>query len=322
MYRSGIFIVLLLSIIIFQSCATLFPNRNVSESPANSKFITSDISAFYKAFDLAVKDTANAIEIFERYYFEDGSKGLNDFYNSKIHSTERFSKFVISHHDFYRSIRTNVSDIKDLETEILKNFNEFESLYPNAVFPDVYFLIGRFSSNGTISKNGLLIGTEILSRSDSVNTTNWNKDILRISMLRSHIPVTVNHEIVHFNQDRMKGGNTLLWKSIREGSAEFIAELISGNTDGDYSEFEGKELEVWNDFKTDMNKSIWNSWQQASENRPRIAGYWTGYMICKAYYEQVGDKKKAISDILNIKDYHTFYEKSKVDEYIKENYGR
>jgi hypothetical protein len=30
---------------------------------------------------------------------------------------------------------------------------------------------------------------------------------------------------------------TLLAKSIREGSAEFIAELISGETDGEYSEF-------------------------------------------------------------------------------------
>lgn len=314
------FLILIVTSVILQSCATLFPNLNISDSPEKSRLITSDIQNFYEAFDLAIKDTANAKEIFNERYFSVGSNGLNDFYKSKIQSKEKFSNFVINFQDFYQSIRPNVSDITDLKKQIFINFNKFEALYPDAVFPDVYFLIGRFSSNGTISKRGLLIGTEILGRSENLNTENWNKDILRISMERNHIPVTVSHELVHFNQNKMKNGNTLLWKSIREGSAEFIGELISGETDADYKAFDGKEIQVWNDFESDMHKSIWRSWQQSSEKRPKNAGYWIGYIICKAYYEQVGNKDKAVYDILHIKDYNEFYKKSKVQEYIKEHY--
>ena len=315
-------ILLIIAIVAFHSCATTLPGRNFSSIPEEAKIITSDIHNFYKAFDLAVEDTANAKRIFEKHYFSIGSKGLKDFYKSKIQSTEKFSNFVLGFREFYESIRNNVTDITDLEEQILANFNKFKALYSDALFPDIYFLIGRFSSNGTTSKNGLLIGTEILVRSENLNTDKWNKDILNISMLRDHIPITVSHELIHFNQNSMKGGNTLLWKSIREGSAEFIGELISGRTDVDYSDFEGKEIQIWNDFKNDMHKDIWNSWQQPGEDRPRNAGYWIGYMICKAYYKQIGNKEKAIYDILHITNYDEFYKKSKAEEYIIEKYGK
>lgn len=304
----------------FISCTTLFSNRKISEAPGDARIFTSDIENFYRAFDLALEDTANAKQIFEENYFKVGSKGLKDFYKSKIQSKEKFADFVIYHRDFYRSIEHNINDLSDLENLISINSREFKMLYAEAVFPDVYFVVGRFSSNGTISRNGLLIGTEILSKTPETNTENWNSRILEISMERNHIPVTVAHELVHFNQDGMRGGNTLLWKSIREGSAEFIAEMITGQTDADYSQFEGREKESWKEFKEDMGKSIWTSWQQESEKRPRNAGYWAGYLICKSYYNQIGDKEKTISDILNIQDYPSFYESSQIEKYIDEKY--
>lgn len=321
MKKTKVFPSLFLVLILFalESCSVLSGKRT-SNHPEESKIITSDITNFYEAFDLAIKDTANAQEIFEKYYFDKGSRGLKDFYKSKIRSKEKFSDFVIAYKDFYQSIRKDIADVNDLKKEIFKNFKEFERLYSQAQFPDVYFLIGRFTSNGTISKNGILIGTEILVRTKDSHTENWNRDILRISMLRNHIPVTVTHELVHFNQDRMKNGNTLLWKSIREGSAEFITELISGKTDANYHDFKGREIEIWKDFKKEKNKNIWNSWQQASELRPRNAGYWAGYMICKAYYQKIQNKERVISDILRIKDYNEFLKKSKVNSYIQRNF--
>jgi len=303
----------------------LSQTSRVSEEPRSSKIYTSDISNFYKAFDLAINDSVNANKIFQKEYFSKGTKGLKDFYKTKIKDVDDFTKFVIRYKEFYKSIRNDISNIDDLKKKIYLNFESFQSLYPNAVFPDVYFVVGKFSSNGTISKRGLLIGTEILCRTENTNTENWNKDILKISMLREHIPITVSHELIHFNQSKMEYGNTLLSKSIREGSAEFIAELISGETDGNYSDFKGKEIKIWNDFRNDKNKSIWNSWnswQQANDKRPKNAGYWTGYLICKAYYEQIKDKEKAVEDILSIQDYNVFYEKSKVEEYIKEKYTK
>lgn len=319
--KSNKSILLILFLISLQSCSVFNSGLKTAEKPKNSELITSDIDHFYNAFDLATKDTTNAEQIFKEYYFKKGSKGLKDFYKTKIQSKEKFSEFVMAFKDYYQSIRNDITDLKDLENQIKLNFKEFENLYPEANFPDVYFLVGKYQSNGTISKNGLLIGTEMLAKTLDSDTANWNKDILRISMERKHIPVTVSHELVHFNQDKMKDGNTLLWKSLREGSAEFIAELISEETDANYKDFKGKELEIWNDFKNEKDKSIWKSWQQESELRPRNAGYWMGYMICKAYYDKIGDKEKAVKDILNIQDYSHFLKKSEVEKYLQNKFG-
>ena len=313
---------LFLLIYLLQSCAVVSRKPFVSGEPNKSEIYTSDIDNFYKAFDLVLKDTAKANSIFKKEYFSKGTKGLKDFYKTKIKNVDEFSKFVIRHKEFYKSIRNNISNIDDLKKQIYLNFESLKRIYPNAVFPDIYFVIGKFNSNGTISKRGLLIGTEILCRTENTNIENWNKDILRISMLRKHIPITVSHELIHFNQSKMEDGNTLLWKSIREGSAEFIGELVSGETDGDYSEFKGKENAIWNDFKREKNKSIWRSWQRANKNRPKNAGYWAGYMICKSYSEQVWDKKKVVEDILNIKNHNDFYKKSNVEEFMKRKYEK
>jgi len=184
----------ILLICVFQSCAVFSQSLRVSKEPHSAKIYTSDITNFYKAFDLAINDFVNAKRIFKKEYFYKGTKGLKDFYKTKIKDIDKFAKFVIRHKGFYKSIRKDISNIDDLKRQIYSNFESFKSIYPNAVFPDVYFVVGKFSSNGTISKRGLLIGTEILCRTENTNTKNWNKDILRISMLRKHIPITVSHD--------------------------------------------------------------------------------------------------------------------------------
>lgn len=320
MKKSFLFPISLLLFIstLFSSCALFDTRLKTSENAKDSKLITQDISLFYRAFELAKKDTAKAEKIFKKYYFKKGSKGLKDFYKSKIKSTEKFSNFILAFDTYYESIQPDISNLTDLKQQIQAHFKDFKQLYPKAKFPDVYFVVGNFRSNGTISKNGLLIGTEMLSKTPHSDTSSWNKDILRISMNRKHIPITVSHELIHFNQNNMKNGNTLLWKSIREGAAEFIAELISGETDGSYEDFTGKELQIWGDFKKDKDKNIWKSWQQPNENRPRNAGYWMGYMICKSYYNTVKNKEKAVKDILSIQDYSAFLAKSNIENYLRE----
>jgi len=54
---------------------------------------------------------------------------------------------------------------------------------------------------------------------------------------------------------------------------------------------------------------IANSSQETAD-KPADLGYWVGYQISKAYYDNSADKGKAINDMLNIKNYREFYDKS------------
>lgn len=296
---------------------TALMNKRVGENPHNAKFVTSDIANFYRAFDRTMKDSANAKQIFRNEYFLKGSNGLQDFYAIKITDEDKFVQAVFKYKHFYAAAKNTLLQTTAIKGPIYKNAHTFETLYPEAVFPDMYFIIGRFTSNGTISDNGLLMGIEQMSKTAATDTSKWTPWQKEWIMDFNHIPITVAHELVHFNQDGMKRENTLLCYAMIEGSAEFIAELITGETDGNYSEFKGNEQRIWHDFKNDMFSDVYAEWvNKIPEKRPRNGMYWAGYTICKAYYQNATDKQKAIRDILNIKDYKAFVQKSEVDRYI------
>jgi hypothetical protein len=58
---------------------------------------------------------------------------------------------------------------------------------------------------------------------------------------------------------------------------------------------------------------IGNYGNSSEENFPDL-GYWVGYGICKFYYDNASDKKKAISDMLHIKDFKKSLQDSKWED--------
>jgi hypothetical protein len=50
----------------------------------------------------------------------------------------------------------------DIKESIRAAFDRLKQLYPEALFLDVYFLIGRLNSRGTTSSDGLLIGVDMM----------------------------------------------------------------------------------------------------------------------------------------------------------------
>lgn len=295
--------------------------QNESSRALNFSIHTKDIENFYNAFDLAIKDTANATTIFDKKYFKKGSKGLKDFYKAKIKDKEIFAERVLKDQEFYTSIKNDLMKIQSFNDTIIRDFKKFKNIYPNAISGDIYFVIGRLNSNGTISRNGLIIGAEVLSKTWE-NSNSWRKELKSWVLNFDHIPVTVFHEMIHFNQKGMNKQKNLLSYALAEGSAEFLTELFKKQPDGNYSKFKNRELIIWNDFKKEMYLDVYDNWHDDNEPlRPMNALYWAGYLICKSYYEQATDKKQAVYDILNIKNNTEFYNASKVEEYLNKNYN-
>jgi uncharacterized protein YjaZ len=174
-------------------------------------------------------------------------------------------------------------------------FKKFQQLYPA-----VYFVIGAKNTGGMGFRGGLSIGAEMFGKSDGKITPRLDLDL---------IDDVVVHELVHF-QKRYASDNSLLAQSIREGSADFLCELVTNtHANQDIYEYDNThERELWNEFKTRMDKADWSGWlyYQRDKSRPKDLGYWMGYKITKAYYDKASDKSKAITDILTIQDFKKF----------------
>ena len=70
-----------------------------------------------------------------------------------------------------------------------------------------------------------------------------------------------------------------------------------------------------------MNSTSYIDWLYGTSKkdaRPNDLGYWMGYQIVAQYFAKATDKKQAIYDILNIKDYGEFLKKSGyLDSFLK-----
>jgi uncharacterized protein YjaZ len=136
----------------------------------------------------------------------------------------------------------------------------------------------------------------------------WLKAVLKPV---NKLPHLVVHELIHFQQRGI--GITLRGASIKEGSADFLAELISGSHANqhihDYAN--PREEELWREFKKRMKGISRKGWLYSSnEGRPNDLGYWMGYKIVKAYYDQEEDKEKAIRTIIRTRNYKKLLRRS------------
>ena len=115
-----------------------------------------------------------------------------------------------------------------IQSDVRTAMRSFAQLYPDAVFPDVYFCLGAMATGGTIGQHGLFIGVELFTdgaTSPHSELSPWQSSVIRPPSL---LPAIVAHEVTHYQQ-KVHGG-TLLAQSILEGSADFVSELVTGMT--------------------------------------------------------------------------------------------
>jgi hypothetical protein len=171
---------------------------NLNSEPKNAKFFTSDIDNFWRAYDLAQKETTieKKAEIYQRAYFDKGSQGLKEFAALRIGKAKDLADKIELMPKYYASIRESSLRVSKLLPQIEKSFEKLKKLYPKAVFPDVYFVIGRLSAGGTTWKSGLLIGTEmtcLTANASQDEFTDWHKEVLKPI---EKLPAIVTHELI------------------------------------------------------------------------------------------------------------------------------
>lgn len=289
-------------------------DQKPSGDPDAARLVTSDIQNFWRAFDLAKPE--NEVEVFEREYFKPGSIGLNDFIKLRLKDAKTLSARVKQFRPYYESARASTLRIESLQPKIRASFYALKYLYPEAVFPDVYFVIGMLSTGGTTSGRALLIGAEMYGRTPNTPENVLNDWLKQVLAPVETVPTIVAHELIHFQQKApWQQRTSLLAQSINEGSADFIAELISGGNINTHLFTYGDPLEkqLWQEFKSEMNGKDTKKWLyngNSSKDRPADLGYYFGYKITEAYYKQATDKRQAIKAILEIKDFQQFLKDS------------
>lgn len=292
------------------SSSTWARQGEVNDDPAAVKLVTSDIDNFWRAYD-QVQAGAKARKTFHKAYLAKGSPGLKDFLRLRIDTVGDLVRVIEAHPRYYRQLRHSTDRLDTITEHVRRSFHRLRELYPKAVFPDVYFLVGKMTTGGTTSDAGLLIGVEMFGLSDEPAMEefgSWHRQVLRSV---DHLPRIVAHELIHYQQNYTQPTKTLLAQSIQEGSADFVAELVVGaHINAHLHEYgDRRERQLWDEFQPRMRGTDYSGWLydgESAEGRPADLGYYMGYKIAAAYYRQAADKSQALHDILNIDDFDAF----------------
>ncbi len=289
--------------------------------PASARIVVDDLPRFWRAFDAASEAApAQRAAIFQRDYLDAGSAGLKDFTRLRIGDGAQLAATIHRHPRYYASLRERLDSVAAFEAPMRVGFQRLAEIYPAAVFPDVYLLVGRMSSGGTFSEAGLLIGLEMYGRypdTPDEELGDWHRAVLRDMDGLPHIVV---HELVHYQQRyALDESPTLLQMSINEGVADFLGELASGrhiNTHV-HSWAEPRARELWAEFAARRHETSAKGWlydPMPGQGRPADLGYWVGYRIARAYYERAPDKTAAVREMLTITDFEAFLARSGLAE--------
>ncbi len=279
-----------------------------NHDPDAARIVTSDIPNFWRAYDGAT--LLDAADRFQRIYLDPGSAALPEFYLTG----RSLAAAVASRPRFYASIRASTLALdtdRSMADSIRAAFRHLKARYPDAVFPDVYFFVGRLNTGGTVGAHGLLMGAEMHVREAATpvdELSDWERGVIDG---RAGIPHIVAHELVHFQQLPDSKDKPLLSRALHEGCADLVGELISGgHINARQHEYgAAHERALWEEFRTAMHGTDANRWLyngSTIKDRPSDLGYYVGYRICRAYYERAGDKDGALRQILRMDDADRF----------------
>lgn len=297
----------------------ILPNAPINAQTKNSKtynVCTSDLTNFVRIYSSV--DSVNRINVYQTEYLDKGSVGLKDYASLRFDNAGGLVERIYGSSKksiFYQNLCTTIqrTDFEAMKKSFRTSIDGLKNLYPQAVVPDVYLLVGGLGNGSTPGKTGLLIGI------DSYLLCFDDRSVIQ------DLDATVAHELVHFNQSYLAHDSliehNLLAQVIKEGSADFIGELISGRVEHcnlkmyEYGEAHCKEL--WKDFQKDLaqNTNIDRWLYNDQPDRPASLGYFMGYKITKAYYNKAKNKKQAIKEILTIppSGFESFLQKSGYD---------
>lgn len=278
--------------------------------PDSVRIITSDITNFWQAYDrLSLgASRADSIQAFRTGYFDEASPGLTAFIDARLKQPDNLLRALGMLPRYYAAVRPSTLELSNREPVVRQALRKLQDFYPAATFPDIYFVIAGFISQGAVIDGKMLLAGEMVTADANTPMQELPPFLRDVDLSAAGLPCILVHELVHFQQNNVRD-RSLLAQSLLEGVADFITDKAIGcvpTAAATYEYGESHERELWAQFASEMDGTDHSNWLyngSSVKDRPSQLGYWMGYQIAEAYYNRASDKSRAVRELLNIEDY-------------------
>ncbi|MCO4747831.1 MAG: hypothetical protein KC912_23750 [Proteobacteria bacterium] len=282
-------------------------------APPTLTIHTEDVTRFYEALEQA--ETLGTRRALRDHYLKPGTPGLAAFSRREFRLRSLASQ-VDASRAYYDHLQTQFADWPAIEPQVQDVWDRFVAHYPDARSSEVTIVVGRFTSGGFIADPGVLVGLELFGRTPDLDTSRWPQWLKDGMLPMSELEPLIVHELVHWQQVDVApdgtargfhGGQDRLAQVIREGAADFVAEMLCGRHTNPVQKAYGLEHEaaLWAEFHPERHARGAGRWLYAKSPDPEVPkdlGYFIGYRIVQAYYAQAEDPQQALREILSFDD--------------------
>jgi hypothetical protein len=268
---------------------------------------TEDVTRFYRIYE-AARGHPTAEQL-QHNYIDLGTAGLRHLTRVRNVTGEGIARAIAAHPELYTNARSCLAALPRVRERLNRAFDELLDLYPEAQKPPVTILVGRgrplaISGPG----DGVQIGLEAMCSETAARFLDASVDDRFVHVIA--------HEYIHAQQAPSLANDehpTVLERSLIEGVADFVGEMISGGVANVavFASAEGREMEIETRFAADIDNTDLSDWvdNTTPENVGQL-GYWVGYRITRSYYQHAPDKRAAIREMIQMTDSHAFLARS------------
>ena len=268
---------------------------------------TDDVTRFYSVYDRAHgHPTAQELQ---REYIDRGSPGLHHLAKIRDVTGETIAKAMAAHPQIFADARRCITVLPRVRLRVATALRRLGDLYRKAEFPPVTVAVSRGKPAGIADSEGVIIGLEATCAVSYFNPDVESRFVHEIAHEYTHVEQALQSPAFYNNPKP-----TVLQRSLIEGAAEFVATLVTREATfrspyAPAKESQDGEVEVR--FVADEDQTDLSQWiDNGTLTTPGDLGYWVGYRMVKSYYERAADKRRALKDIIEMKDAKAFLAKS------------
>jgi hypothetical protein len=266
-----------------------------------------DVARFYEVYD-AAHGHPTAEEL-QRDYIDPGSPGLHHLAEVRNVTGVTIARAMAAHPQIFADAKRCMAVLPRVRQRVAAALGRLGRLYPKAQFPPVTIAISRGKPAGFADASGVIIGLEATCAANYLNPDVEDRFVHEIAHEYTHVQQALQSPAL-YNDPKP----TVLDSSLIEGAAEFTATLITVEA-AFHSPFApsvgARDKEIETRFAADEDQTDLSQWiDNGTLTEPGDLGYWVGYRVVKSYYEHAADKRKALRDILEMKDPKAFLAES------------
>jgi hypothetical protein len=278
-----------------------------SATSAAIEIQTEDVARFYRIYE-AERGHPTAKQL-QHDYLDLGTAGLHHLTQVRNVTAEGIARAVATQPEIYTNARSCLAALPRIRERLNLTFDKLLDLYPEAQRPPVTILISRGKPLAIAGPgDGVQIALEAMCSENAARFLDASVDDRFVHVIA--------HEYIHAQQAPALANNehpTVLERSLIEGVAEFVGEMISGGVSNVavHASAERRELEIETRFAADIDNTDLSAWvDNTTPESVGQLGYWVGYRIAKSYYQHAPDKRAAIREMIQMTDPHAFLARS------------